>query len=262
MRSTLPDPAALDLSIRAYWNERIHDAEVGRHPAGSAGFFRDLDAYRFGKLDYLPRVVSFDGWAGRCVLEVGCGAGIDLVRFARGAALVTGVEVSRTALSLARRNLEVNGLHGCLTLADGTALPFRDGAFDLAYCHSVFPFARDPHAMVEEMHRVLRPGGQAVLMVYNRNSWIAWLSRGFRVRLGHADAPVFHVSSRAELESLAAVFGSYRIVAERFPVPTRLHHGWKATLFNRLFVPGFRLVRGPWFRPFGWHLLAFCTKAA
>src|SRR5262245_60884858 len=69
--------ATLD-EVRAYWEEHIHDLEITRHPVGSRGFFDDLDEYHFEKLHHLLRLVDFNGYVGRAVLEVGCGAGVDL----------------------------------------------------------------------------------------------------------------------------------------------------------------------------------------
>jgi hypothetical protein len=46
-------------AIRTYWNERIHDLEMTKHPVGSREFFADLHDYRFDKLHYLPRLVDF-----------------------------------------------------------------------------------------------------------------------------------------------------------------------------------------------------------
>src|SRR5438045_5306485 len=87
--------------VRAYWNRHIHDLEITRHPVGSRGFFDDLDQYHFEKLHHLLRLVDFDGYRGQSVLEVGCGAGIDLDRFARGVALVTGIDVAPAGAGLA-----------------------------------------------------------------------------------------------------------------------------------------------------------------
>ena len=97
-------------AIERYWNARIHDLEMTDRPVGSLEFFDDLDDYRFDKLHYLPQLVDFDGFRGKTLLEVGCGIGTDLVRFARGGAIVSGIDLSETAIELARRNFHLHGL--------------------------------------------------------------------------------------------------------------------------------------------------------
>src|ERR1044071_9902511 len=100
-----PAAASID-EIREYWNRHIHDLEITTHPVGTPGFFADLDQYHFEKLHHLLRLVNFDAYVGRHVLEVGCGAGTDLVRFARGGARVSGVDLSSSAIALAKQNFE------------------------------------------------------------------------------------------------------------------------------------------------------------
>jgi SAM-dependent methyltransferase len=249
-------------TVREYWNTRIHDAHVTPHPVGSARFFDDLEEYRFDKLDYLPRLVDFGGYRDQAVLEIGCGAGIDLARFAAGGARVVGVDLADAAIELARRHFGHRGLAGRFAVADGTHLPFAEGAVDVVYCHGVLPYAPDPSGIVRETYRVLRPGGEAVFMAYNRHSWLAWLSRGLRVGLEHSDAPVFRLVSRSELDDMLSPFAQRTIVAERFPVPSRLHRGIKGAIYNRALVPAVQAVPRRWIRRWGWHLMAFCRKPA
>jgi hypothetical protein len=98
-------------------------------------------------------------------------------------------------------------------------------------------------------------------MVYNRISWLNALSKVMKVALEHEDAPVLKKYSIGEFRALLAPFAETRIVPERFPVKSRLHHGWKAMAFNGLFVGTFNALPRPLVRPLGWHLMAFCTKA-
>ncbi len=81
-------------AVRSYWNDHIHDLDISSHTPGSREFFADLDQYHFVKLHHLPRLIDFNAYRGKRVLDVGCGAGTDLVRFARGGAEVTGVDLS------------------------------------------------------------------------------------------------------------------------------------------------------------------------
>src|SRR3954465_1348719 len=252
----MPDNAA----VRAYWNDHIHDLEISRHAPGSREFFADLDQYHFEKLHHLPRLIDFDGYRGRRVLDVGCGAGTDLVRFARGGAIVSGGDISASALTLARQNFAQQGLTADLREADGEALPFADDTFDFVFAHGVVQYTARDQTLVAECRRVLKPGGTAVFQVYNRISWLHALSKGMKVPLEHEDAPVLKRYSAREFRALLSGFRDVRLVEERFPVKSRLHGGWKGRLFNTFFVGTFNALPRAWVRRFGWHLLAFCTK--
>ena len=249
-------------AIAAYWNERIHDREMTDQPVGTLRFFGDLDEYRFDKLRYLPRLVDFGGYRDRRLLEVGCGIGTDLVRFARGGARVTGIDLAQRSIELATANFKLHGLGGCadLRVANGEALPFADDSFEVVYGHGVLQYTADARRMVEECRRVLEPGGEAIFMVYNRVSWLNALSHVTGVGLEHADAPVLKTYSIPEFRRLLDGFGEARIVPERFPVPSRLHTGWKGALYNGLFVGTFNAIPRSLVRRFGWHLMAFCRK--
>ena len=246
--------------VRDYWERHIHDLEITRHPVGSRGFFDDLDQYHFEKLHHLLRLVNFDGYAGRQVLEVGCGAGVDLARFARGGAVTTGVDVAHSAIDLARANFGQQGLAGEFHVADGERLPFPDDAFDLVYAHGVVQYTADPARLVDECRRVLKPGGEAIFQVYNRISWLNALSKVMKVGLEHQDAPVLIKFSIGEFRRLLRGFREVQVVPERFPVRSRLHGGWKGALYNGVFVGAFNALPRRLVRPLGWHLLAFCRK--
>ncbi len=251
---------ATTAEVREYWNRHIHDLEITRHPVGSRGFFDDLDQYHFEKLHHLLRLVDFDGYRGRSVLEVGCGAGVDLARFAKGGADVTGVDLASSAIELARANFAQQGLLGRFEVADGEHLPCPDNTFDLVYAHGVVQYTADPRQLVKECHRVLKPGGRAVFQVYNRVSWLNALSQLMHVGLEHDGAPVLLKFSIGEFRRLLAGFQEITIVPERFPVKSRLHGGWKGAVYNGLFVGTFNTLPRALVRRFGWHLLAFCRK--
>jgi len=246
--------------VREYWNRHIHDLEITRHPVGSAGFFEDLDEYHFDKLHHLLRLVPFEGDRDRRVLEVGCGAGTDLVRFARGGARAVGVDVASSAVVLARQNFAIQKLHADLVEGDGESLPFASDIFDVVYAHGVVQYTASDRRLVDECRRVLKRGGVAIFQVYNRVSWLNALSKLMKVKLEHEDAPVLKRYSPGEFRRLLEGFGEVRIEIERFPVKSRLHRGWKGAVYNGLFVGTFNALPRRWVKRFGWHLLAFCSK--
>ena len=246
--------------VRRYWDTHIHDLAISSHAPGTPGFFADLDAYHFEKLHHLLRLVDFEAWRGRAVLDVGCGAGVEVIRFARGGARVAGVDAAPSAAALTRQNLTQQRLEAGVAVAEGEALPFRDETFDFVYAHGVMQYAADDRKVVAECRRVLRPGGLAMFQAYNRISWLQMLSKVMRVPLEHEDAPVLRRYSIGELRTLLDGFSSVEIVTERFPVHSRLHKGWKGALFNGAFVGTFNALPRAWVRRYGWHLLAFCRK--
>jgi SAM-dependent methyltransferase len=251
---------ATTAEVRAYWDQHIHDLEITTHPVGSRGFFDDLDQYHFEKLHHLLTLVPFDGAGGKTVLEVGCGAGVDLARFAKGGAIVTGIDLAPSAIALAKANFAQQGLQGTFEVADGEQVPFADNSFDLVFAHGVVQYTANPQRLVDECRRVLKPGGQAIFQVYNRVSWLNALSMLMKVNLEHEDAPVLLKFSIPEFKRLLAGFSAVRLVPERFPVKSRLHRGWKGAVYNGLFVGTFNALPRALVRRFGWHLLAFCTK--
>lgn len=246
--------------MRAYWNTHIHDLDISSHQPGTPEFFAELDAYHFEKLHHLLRLVDFDAWRGRDVLDVGCGGGVEVVRFARGGARTVGVDLSEQAAGLTRANLSQQGLKAGVATADGERLPFPDSSFDFVYAHGVIQYAADDAKVVAECHRVLRPGGTVMFQVYNRVSWLHLLSTVMKVPLEHEDAPVLRRYSIPEFRALLRGFVDVRLVPERFPVKSRLHKGWKGVLFNAGFVGLFNALPRRLVRRFGWHLLAFCRK--
>ena len=248
-------------AIQRYWNERIHDLEMTGAPVGTKQFFDDLDDYRFDKLHYLPVLVDFSSFRDRRLLEVGCGIGTDLVRFARGGAQVTGIDLSHTAIDLARKNFALHHLTAEeLRVANGEQLPYADATFDVVYGHGVIQYTADPARLIRECHRVLKPGGTGIFMVYNRVSWLNALSKVMKVALEHEDAPVLKKFSIGEFRELLKPFDKVAIIPERFPVKSRLHKGWKGVAFNTIFVGTFNALPRSWVRPLGWHLMAFCGK--
>jgi SAM-dependent methyltransferase len=246
--------------IRAYWNSHIHDLAISQHPAGTPGFFADLDQYHFEKLHHLLRLVDFDGQRGRRVLDVGCGAGVDLVRFARAGAEATGIDAAAAAIALARANLTQQGLPVRLVVGDGERLPFADDTFDYVFAHGVLQYTANDRQLAAECRRTLKPGGTAFFQGYNRISWLNALSKLMKVDLEHVDAPVLKKYSLREFRAVLGGFSDVSLVTERFPVRSRLHGGWKGALFNGAFVGTFNALPRTLTRRFGWHLIAICRK--
>ncbi len=153
-----------------FWSTYQPGFRFARHPPGTREFFTEVTAQRYALEPHVPVVVGFDRWSGCDVLEAGCGIGTDGARFAGVGARYTGLDVTPAALTLARRRFELDGLPGRFVNGSVTKLPFPDDSFDLVFSHGVIHHVDDTEAAAREFHRVLKPGGTVLVMVYNRHS--------------------------------------------------------------------------------------------
>jgi SAM-dependent methyltransferase len=147
----------------------------GEHEFGTREFFDEVEHHRYTEYaPWMPEVMGFNEFAGARLLEVGCGMGTDLLQFARGGACVTGVDLTPRSIEISQRHLSVYGKAGDFANADCELLPFADESFDVVYSNGVLHHTPDTAGAVREIHRVLRPGGQARVMLYHRRSLAYW----------------------------------------------------------------------------------------
>jgi SAM-dependent methyltransferase len=157
--------------VRAFWQTHPCGAKFSSAEPGSKEFFDLIESHRYEKEWHIPEAANFAATAGLRVLEIGCGLGTDGVQFAKAGAEYTGVDLTQAAVELARRNFQLRGLTGSFQTADAENLDFPESTFDLVYSHGVLHHTPDTSRAIREVHRVLRPGGRAVVMLYHRHSY-------------------------------------------------------------------------------------------
>jgi ubiquinone/menaquinone biosynthesis C-methylase UbiE len=164
---------AEDLKTRVhdFWQANPCGTKFAQGEVGTREFFDAVERHRYQTESHIREVVGFDRWRGRDVLEVGCGLGTDGINFARAGAVYTGIDLTEASIELARRRFEMEGLNADLKVADAESLPFKGESFDLVYSHGVLHHTPDTERAVGEIHRVLKPGGAAMVMLYHKNSY-------------------------------------------------------------------------------------------
>jgi SAM-dependent methyltransferase len=170
--------------VREFWQAHPCGTKFTEAEVGSRRFFEAVEEHRYRVEWHIPGAAGFEQAKGLRVLEIGCGLGTDGARFARAGAVYTGVDLTEAAVSLARRRFELEGLAGEFRVADAERLEFADGSFDLVYSHGVLHHTPDVPAAVREVHRVLAPGGRAVVMLYHRDSYNYRVNIGMLRRVG------------------------------------------------------------------------------
>jgi len=171
VRNSFESKADLKEQVRAFWQAHPCGSKFTEAEIGTREFFERVEAHRYLKEWHIPGAADFAGARGLQVLEIGCGLGTDGARFARAGADYTGVDLTEAATDLARKNFELSGLPGRFKVADAEKLDFADNSFDVVYSHGVLHHTPDTARAVSEVHRILKPGGRAVVMLYHRNSY-------------------------------------------------------------------------------------------
>lgn len=198
-----------------FWSGYQPGFRFSHAPVGTREFFDEVTAQRYDLEPHIPEIVEFERWAGSKVLEAGCGIGTDGARFAKSGAQYTGLDASPTALSLAQRRFALEELAGTFVRGSVTDLPFADESFDLVVSHGVIHHVQRTDAALREFHRVLRPGGTALVMIYNRRSFNYY----FTLML-----------VRRAMISLLLIPGAVRVVAKVTREPEEVLAGHKQLL--------------------------------
>ncbi len=159
-------------SVRKYW-EREPCGTRELSWANRSEFYRELERERYALEPYIPGFARFDEARGARLLEIGVGAGTDFVSFVRAGANATGIDLTTAGISLTRERLRLDGLEAKTMVADAENLPFPHSTFDIVYSYGVLHHSPDTEKAVAEVHRVLRPGGRALIMIYHYPSWTA-----------------------------------------------------------------------------------------
>jgi len=157
--------------VRAFWQEHPCGTKFADAPPGSRRFYELVEQHRYTKEWHIPEAAGFAKTGGLRVLEIGCGLGTDGAQFAKAGADYTGIDLTDAAIELAEKRFELFELPGSFRTADAENLDFADNTFDVVYSHGVLHHTPDTAGAIKEVHRVLKPGGKAIVMLYHRDSY-------------------------------------------------------------------------------------------
>ena len=238
----------------------------------------DFEAHarvRYALEPYIFDFAQFSTSRGLKVLEIGVGMGADYLEWMKAGAQATGVDLSAASIEQARRRCQQAGYQPDLRVADAEKLPFADNTFDVVYSYGVMHHSPDTAQCVREAWRVLKPGGQARIMVYHHPSmtgamlWLRYgMLRGKSLRqsvFDHLESPGTKSYARAEALALFKGFDKVQTRIVFSPGDLLLHQP------SSRFQSGFyrlvwKIFPRPLVRTFGrrWglFLLITATKAA
>lgn len=200
--------------VRSYWDRRPCNIRHSTQSIGTREYFEEVEQRKYFVEPHIPEFAQFERWAGKRVLEIGCGIGTDAVSFARAGADYTAVELSEKSMELAQQRFDVFGLKGRFFCANAEQLSrlVEPASFDLVYSFGVIHHTPDQRAVVEEARKVIRPDGELRIMLYAQNSWKAMMIEvGLDQPEAQSGCHIATVYSQAMVEELFS--GLFRLVS-------------------------------------------------
>jgi SAM-dependent methyltransferase len=200
--------------------ERLYETETlnaprpaARSPGGaepySLQWFLDIEGQRHGRHGrWIPRLLEFAKHSGETLLGLGNGLGTDWLQYARHGAHVVVCAPAPEQLALVRRNFELRGLPGRFLLAQPAGLPLESCSIDVVCVSGLLDEVADPHAVVAEVYRVLKPGGKVLAVTparYDVDYWTDLMMPWLRWLRPRKAAPTARFSARR----LRRLFGQY-----------------------------------------------------
>jgi ubiquinone/menaquinone biosynthesis C-methylase UbiE len=179
-RPWLAPPPRLDFAERLYSSEAMNGLGLLRDSAEpfTLQWFLDIENARHSRQGrWLPRLLEFVKHGGETLLGLGNGLGTDWVQYARNGAEVIACCSSAERLALIQRNFALRGLHGVFLHANPRAIPLESASIDVVCVANLLEDIADPAAVIEEIYRVLKPGGKVLAVAPARYDLDYWRRR-------------------------------------------------------------------------------------
>jgi ubiquinone/menaquinone biosynthesis C-methylase UbiE len=161
--------------VRRFWNQQSCDTQVATSGKFSREYFEQIENFRYRDQPFIHSFAQFTRYRGKKVLEVGFGAGTDFIQWLRAGAVASGIDLTQEALDNLSRRIEIYKLPKPeqIAVSDAENIPFPSNTFDLGYSFGVLHHTPDTPKAVAQLVRVVRPGGEVKIMLYNRRSIFA-----------------------------------------------------------------------------------------
>ncbi|MDB5677043.1 class I SAM-dependent methyltransferase [Sphingomonas bacterium] len=190
-KKTTADLVAIDRQERQagnqeWWTENTMSYDWKAKAPGepfSDAWFDDIDRrFLFGARLFSPaanpfvEMMDLANLAGKRVLEIGCGMGMHSEMLLKAGAKLTSVDISPTSAHATTKRLALRGLSGDVRQMDAEQLDFPDATFDLVWSWGVIHHSSSTTRVLSQIDRVLKPGGEARIMVYALDGMSAYIT--------------------------------------------------------------------------------------
>ena len=241
--------------VHDFWNRNLCMDDYMKSEYLSKEYFEESRELRYRYHYHIPRElkklkgIKNEGKA----LEIGLGVGVDTHFLCELGYDVTGVDLTEKSVEATSARLAFYNAPGTIAIGNAEALDFDDETFDIVYSFGVLHHTPDTQQSIDEVLRVLKKGGIALIMLYHRRAlnYLAHVITATQFD-GHKDdpCPVERAYTRREVRQLFSKFAQIGVEVDYL-----FGTGWGRVNY---FVPmGLKKLLG---RYIGWHLMIKATK--
>ena len=189
--------------IATYWEQS--PPLKGKGKVGSLSWSNSISEHRFNTVPYWKDYLSADAYYKKRILEVGCGAGSDLLEYAKMGNLCYGVDITKKAISITKKRFAVEDRKAeLITQYNGHTLPFAAESMDMVCSYGVLHHTPNMDHLFSEIYRVLIPGGTFRCMLYHKDSLLYNYSILYRAY------SEFEVAKAANHPAMTALWSEFR----------------------------------------------------
>jgi ubiquinone/menaquinone biosynthesis C-methylase UbiE len=161
--------------IKDFWNQKSCGEVYAKGGSAVQRLENQLRA-RYELEPYILEFAGFEEFKGKDVLEIGVGMGSDHLRIAEHEPnRLAGIDLTERAIDFTKQRFDCYGFKSELLAANAEQLPFGNDSFDIVYSWGVLHHTNNTSEAVNEVHRVLKPGGKAKIMIYHKYSIVGYL---------------------------------------------------------------------------------------
>ena len=156
--------------VEQFWNAKPCDSDTSDEAMYSREYFEDIEKERYRLQSHILDLLKSIDFKDRKVLEIGTGVGTDARTIISLGGSYHGINVDSGSAEMTRTALKEFGVVGDVRQASALEIPFEEEHFDIVYSFGVLHHIPEVDKAITEIHRVLKPGGLLVIMLYNKPS--------------------------------------------------------------------------------------------
>ena len=172
--------------VKNFWEQHLCNEFYTKEKRGSDKYFAEIEKKRYSYQYHLTDLFRYfrkynARFKDKTMLEIGCGMGMDSIHLCRCGFKLTAIDLTEVAIKVAKERAKKERCKINFHLGNAEKLKFKDESFDYIWSNGVLHHTPNIQQAVNEVHRVLKTGGKAYIMLYAKYSLVNFIHKLFNI---------------------------------------------------------------------------------